>query len=444
MKTTHLFFSCAIVGALGILPATAQWNGSNGPNGAIARNGSVGIGVGVNGTNAKLDVGGSGICRNTFTIGQNTQGSATLHVIGNMIHGTANSAGTNSFAGGISTDASGTFANGTASFAYGENCGTFSSNSVAMGTNAKVTAANSMAFGRFVQSTATGNAIIGSGLNASNSFANNMTNSLMVGFNHTNNNQPTLFVGPTFTGSQFGNVGIGTTPTFFTLDVNGTVNATGGYSQISDRRYKENIQQLENAMDRVRQIKGVQYTFNHGAFPEMNFTEGTRIGFIAQDLKEIVPEAVWQDDDGYYSVEYVAMIPLLVEALKEKDAEIQAIRAELEKLQNTGPTGPVDPQGKGDVRGSMTEVASGFELGQNSPNPFTGQTDIRYSVPEFTSNASLIIFNLSGTQVEAWPLTETEGTVTIGSDRLAAGQYLYSIVVEGQVITTRKMLVMNH
>lgn len=260
----------------------------------------------------------------------------------------------------------------------------------------------------------------------------------MVGFNHTNNNQPTLFVGPTFAGSQFGNVGIGTIPTFFTLDVNGTVNATGGYSQISDRRYKENIAGLSDAMDRIRQIEGVQYTFNHSAFPEKNFVNGTRLGFIAQDLKKVVPEAVWEDSDGFYSVEYVAIIPVLVEALKEKDLQIQEIMKELEQIKNQHADRSNDVGGKG--VNQVTDELEGYDLAQNRPNPFNGQTTIRYTMPEGATGAMLMLFDLNGAQVGQHSLLDSEGAVTITSDQLKPGQYIYSLVANGEVLLSKKML----
>lgn len=124
MRITRLIFIGFAIASLP-LAGRVQWNGSNGSNGAIARSGSVGIGLGVNGVNARLHVSGNTVLTNTLTIGQNTQGNATLHVLGNMLTGSANLVGTNSFAGGTSSNASGTFATGTTSFAFGENCQVF-------------------------------------------------------------------------------------------------------------------------------------------------------------------------------------------------------------------------------------------------------------------------------------------------------------------------------
>jgi hypothetical protein len=115
----------------------------------------------------------------------------------------------------------------------------------------------------------------------------------------------------------------------FTLQVNGTVAGVGAYNNISDERYKKNITPLTHALDKIMNIEGVEYDWRTNEFPKINFDHGTQIGFIAQQLKEVLPEAVTQDTAGYYSIAYSKVIPVLVEAVKDQQKQIASKDAEL-------------------------------------------------------------------------------------------------------------------
>jgi hypothetical protein len=80
------------------------------------------------------------------------------------------------------------------------------------------------------------------------------------------------------------------------------------------------------------QMRGVTYNWKVAEFPERNFKEGTEYGFIAQDVEAIFPELVNTDEDGFKSVEYNKVAPILVEALKEQQAIIDAQQEEINAL----------------------------------------------------------------------------------------------------------------
>lgn len=130
-----------------------------------------------------------------------------------------------------------------------------------------------------------------------------------------------------------GLVGIGTTNPTYDLHVNGTVAGVGAYNELSDRRYKKNIQALESSLTKLKQVQGVRYDWRQEDFPNIKFMEGSTMGFIAQDLKEIFPEVVNQDKNGFYTVEYSGMVPVLVEALKEMELRLAEKEAEITALQ---------------------------------------------------------------------------------------------------------------
>ncbi|NJM38452.1 MAG: hypothetical protein HC845_11660 [Akkermansiaceae bacterium] len=130
-----------------------------------------------------------------------------------------------------------------------------------------------------------------------------------------------------------GHMGIGTVPdASFRLDVNGLIRTTGAVNTSSDRRFKQDIQPISGALEKVSRLQGVSYDWNRTAFPDKNFADQRQIGFIARDVKEVLPELVTQDDQGYLSVAYSSTVPVLVEAVKElkgENAEIKNENAEL-------------------------------------------------------------------------------------------------------------------
>lgn len=128
-----------------------------------------------------------------------------------------------------------------------------------------------------------------------------------------------------------GNVGIGTSAPTQKLHVVGNIFATGTITP-SDARYKQHIQPLSQALNKVQRMRGVSYDWRLSEYPQMGFSAGPQLGFIAQDLRQVLPEAVHQDAQGMYSVNYNSAIPLLVEAVKEQQQQIEQLRKELRQL----------------------------------------------------------------------------------------------------------------
>lgn len=120
-----------------------------------------------------------------------------------------------------------------------------------------------------------------------------------------------------------GDVGIGTTNPSYDLHVNGRLKTTG-INETSDARLKKNVNDIDNALDNVLAMRGVTYQWRKDEYPEMKFEEGTEYGVIAQELEKILPDLVDTDKEGWKSVEYSHMVPLLIEAIKEQQAIIDS------------------------------------------------------------------------------------------------------------------------
>ena len=142
--------------------------------------------------------------------------------------------------------------------------------------------------------------------------------------------------------SVTGKVGIGTTTPAYTLDVVGDINTSGsvranGIALSSDARFKTHIATLNNALDDVLNLRGVSYDFDREKWPAKHFPEGQQIGFIAQELETVFPQLVQTDANGYKSVMYQNVVPVLVEAVKTQQKQLDAQRREIDELkkQNT-------------------------------------------------------------------------------------------------------------
>ena len=118
-------------------------------------------------------------------------------------------------------------------------------------------------------------------------------------------------------GNALGAVGIGTTSPAYILDVAGQARFTGGYTT-SDRRWKTDIRPLASGLSTVMALRPVTYNWRRSEFPDMHFTEGRQIGFIAQDVEKVLPEIVSTDNKGFKSVSYENVVPVLTAAVQEQ------------------------------------------------------------------------------------------------------------------------------
>jgi hypothetical protein len=101
----------------------------------------------------------------------------------------------------------------------------------------------------------------------------------------------------------------------------------------SDERLKTNISTMTGALESVKQIRPVTYEWD----PEMqehHRREGSDIGFIAQELEEILPEVVVTRPDGYKVIKYEKVVPLLLGAIKDQQALIESLMSRVEALEN--------------------------------------------------------------------------------------------------------------
>ena len=410
------------------------------------------------------------------------------------------------------------------SFVFGSNSKTYGSNSVSIGTNVE-SQSESFAMGKFVKSNGNSSFTIGSGewipaLSAWNYLENNIDNSLAIGFG---SNVPTIFVEENVKPNNldyWGKVGIGTTTPRAFLDVinpyQGTESRNGDWTAIfdatqgcyentlirmgdncptktalgvdmlfsggggarvatiygdgngvfntfwafSDKKFKSKINPIQNSLEVINKLEGKTY--------EMRITPDSEpiqsYGFIAQDVKKIVPELAKKFHSGNYAVNYDGFIPILTEAIKEQQKQIESKDKQIQNLQNAlkDLTKTVD-QIKNDINticdkgcaglgnasgnnptGTTAEMPSYLLtawLGQNYPNPHSGRTSIRYFVPRDAKTAVLKVVDLQGKVISTRSLDITAANVELQDANLANGLYLYSLIVDNILIDSKRMAV---
>jgi hypothetical protein len=178
-------------------------------------------------------------------------------------------------------------------------------------------------------------------------------------------------------------------------------------------------------------------TLRRGKEPEpdiidVQYYEKTHYALDADRLEETFPDLVYVRKDGTKAINYMEMIPLLVQSINELSAEI----AQLKRQTSEGTAKK--------TRSATNRQASSLhqnKLYQNTPNPFKEQTVIRFSLADDAQDAAICIFDMTGKTIKKLPVSSGMESVSIGGYELGEGMFLYSLVVNGQEIDTKKMII---
>jgi hypothetical protein len=132
--------------------------------------------------------------------------------------------------------------------------------------------------------------------------------------------------GMSLSGTQF-NIGqsVGTSDTVQFGLIRSTGDIVAYYS--SDERLKDNVKPIENALEKLQKIRGVEFDWND----KQEVYEGHDTGVIAQEVQKVLPEVVTEREDGMLAVKYEKMIGLLIESIKDLKAEVDELKQQLGK-----------------------------------------------------------------------------------------------------------------
>ena len=123
-------------------------------------------------------------------------------------------------------------------------------------------------------------------------------------------------------------LGVGTAASGTTGEIRATNNITAYYT--SDRTYKENIVVIADANNKLKKINGVNFDWTQEFIDKSGGEDGYfvrkhDVGVIAQEILEVIPEAVAQREDGTLAVRYEKIIPLLIESIKELNKKVEEL-----------------------------------------------------------------------------------------------------------------------
>jgi Chaperone of endosialidase len=130
-----------------------------------------------------------------------------------------------------------------------------------------------------------------------------------------------------------GFIGMGTITPTVRLQVNGDIIANS-IAGSSDARFKTNITSIQDPLAKVMKLRGVNFDWNQTLFPDRNFPATRSMGFIAQEVEQVIPEVVQSEKnaDTYKAVHYDKVVALLVEAIKEQQGQIQQLQKQVKQL----------------------------------------------------------------------------------------------------------------
>ena len=223
-----------------------------------------------------------------------------------------------------------------------------------------------------------------------------------------------------------------------------------GIQTTSDAKLKTNIRELSSMTERISKLRPVMYDFirdGSGEDVSKNPAYQNRVGFIAQEVKELFPNLIViyklgdeEDAEEIHSLDYAGLIPYLTKTIQELNEKVEKLQQQINFAANfdIDMTPSHAPQ-------QATQAANDKEthiLHQNVPNPFNSVTTINYHLADNVKDAKICIYNLTGKQLQCYnlPITKGENTIEVRASSLQLGMYLYSLIVDGRLIDTKRMI----
>jgi hypothetical protein len=272
----------------------------------------------------------------------------------------------------------------------------------------------------------------------------------------------------TCTSGYMGTAASGTYAGYFNGPVytNGTLTAQE-ILNLSDINLKENIIVLgkdkdntESALENIMDMNVIKYNFKKPVIDEeeikdddsfYNDEEMRKVanlalekyaedmsrqkhyGLSAQELREIYPDLVREGQDGYLGINYIELVPILIRSIQELNEKIEQLNAQKGDAE-------YKTRSINDENADLNAAAAGNVLYQNTPNPFKEQTTIRFQLADDATNAAICIFDMSGKMLKKLPVSSGMTCVSINGWELGEGMFLYTLIVNGREIDTKRMI----
>lgn len=236
------------------------------------------------------------------------------------------------------------------------------------------------------------------------------------------------------------------------VNINGNLNAAN-YTGPSDISLKNSINTLPNSLNKIKNLRPVTYKWNN---PNDSMMSGIHAGFIAQEVDTVIPQLVHTESNGLKSLAHIEMIPYLVSAIQEQQKQIKHLDSLVTLLtqsvssccsnssaRQTGIQGNNPNHLINQLNIDLTDKDV-IVLNQNVPNPFAEQTTITYNVPEKYGFAQIVFKTVDGKIIKTVDITKKgRGQINVFANDLSNGLYMYSLIVDGVTIDTKKMVKQN-
>ncbi len=208
---------------------------------------------------------------------------------------------------------------------------------------------------------------------------------------------------------------------------------------VSDSTLKTNILPLKNGLNIIMKLNSYSYFMK-----EDNENPITEYGFLSQEVEKVLPEITSKSKD-VLMINYIQVIPILVEAVKEQQKQIEILQQivysqenELINLKSANSTQKLY-QDNNDFKDDKSV------LYDNTPNPFNIETEIKYYISENTISANIIIYDLQGKEMKSFnTLQKGYGSIIINSSELYAGMFVYTLIVDNKIIDTKRMILTSN
>jgi len=268
--------------------------------------------------------------------------------------------------------------------------------------------------------------------------------------------------------SSTGNLGVNVSNPATKLHVNGSITYNGSLNNASDRRLKTNINDFQYGLDEVLQLNPVNYRYNGKA--GFSNTGKAQVGLVAQELKKVAPELVstftYEEEDeeakvvgseDYLMISESSIKYMLINAVKEQQdiietqqnivetqkEEIAALREEMSEIKEMMQA-ILNDQNTDITRQNIQLDGRGAYLEQNQPNPFNTNTLIKYHVPTDATNVLVNIFNEKGQLIHSESIAQMgTGQIQVKAGTIPAGIYSYSLIVNGNITDTKRMVIVK-
>ena len=269
----------------------------------------------------------------------------------------------------------------------------------------------------------------------------------VLGVLNGNNNGAAVFGTSNSTYSWGYNTG-GRYAGFFYGDVYVTNTITAqAWVSLSDMRLKENVERIGDngsrgsTLNNILNMNVISYNYKQKPTKETVGKEDAPVeviegledkrhyGLSAQEVQEIYPDLVYEGQDGYLGINYVELVPILIQSVKELKQELDELKEGNQAMRE------LETRRAGSIAG-RTSI-----LYQNSPNPFKEATTIRFSLAPDAMDAAICIFDMQGKMLQKRSVSVNETSLSLNGYELGAGMYLYTLIVNGQEVDTKRMII---